>query len=356
MLTHEQWNTFVLKHGPRSGRFLQSWEWGEFQKVMGESVRRETFEQDGLIIGVAQWIDRKIPLLGAYSFCPKGPVAVSPLFTCPPKPWRRRKGARPNPVRPDVGHPGGDRSTVGRGLRGVIANQFPMFLRIEPHQEDLLLGVRKSIDVNPAHTLITNLRQSEDELLAAMHEKTRYNIRVAQRHELTISLHHGSFEDVWPLFNQTSRRSAFRLHTKRHYETMIENLRGNGCTAFCAIAQKTVVPLAATIMIDFGDTRTYLHGASSNEHRNLMAPTLLHWELMKDAKSRGLHFYDWWGVAPRDARADHSWSGISRFKRGFGGEEVATPGTYDIVLHKAQYQLYLLGRRVVRIARHLLHL
>ncbi len=306
MLTSDEWNAFVLKHGPRSGRFLQSWEWGEFQKSVGETVRREVYEEEGEVVGVAQWLDRKVPLFGTYSFCPKGPIGK-----IPPKSNR-------------------------------------MFLRIEPDHDTLLHGARKSIDVNPAHTLITDLSQSEEELLVQMHEKTRYNIRVAQRHGVQMDLHHGSFDDVWALFSQTSQRGAFRLHTKRYYKAMMQSLKENSCLTFCAIAQKASLPLAATIMADFGDTRTYLHGASSHEHRNLMAPSLLHWELMKDAKACGMHFYDWWGVAPLDAPENHPWSGISRFKRGFGGEELSAPGTFDLVLKPVRYKLYTLARSLRR--------
>lgn len=118
--------------------------------------------------------------------------------------------------------------------------------------------------------------------------------------------------------------------------------------AFLAIAKHENDILATNIMIDFGDTRTYLHGASSNVKRNLMAPYLLHWELMKDAQSKGIKFYDWWGIAPIDAPADHPWAGISRFKRGFGGEEVEYPGTFDLVLHPIKYRFYQFIRSLRR--------
>jgi lipid II:glycine glycyltransferase (peptidoglycan interpeptide bridge formation enzyme) len=82
-----------------------------------------------------------------------------------------------------------------------------------------------------------------------------------------------------------------------------------------------------------------------------MAPYLLHWELMRDAKACGLRFYDWWGVAPVEAE-NHPWFGISRFKRGFGGEEVGALGTFDIVAKPVVYYFYRVARRVVKIARY----
>ena len=302
------WNKFVREHGPRSGRFLQSWEWGEFQKVVGERVYRQMFEEDNEVIGIAQWLDRSIPLFGSYRFCPKGPIGA----------WQ---------------------STDSDAL----------FLRIEQSDADLPPHATKSIDLDPAHTRITDVSMSEEDLLVTMHPKTRYNIRVAQKHGVRVDIESHDFEAVWTLFEQTSSRGQFRLHRKTYYKQMIESLAGGDCRALLATASFKGKLLAANIMIDFGDTRTYLHGASSNEHRNHMGPYLLHWELMRDAKERGFRFYDWWGVAPMDAPEDHPWSGISRFKRGFTGEEVASPGTYDIVFQPMRYKLYQLSRAIRRL-------
>jgi peptidoglycan pentaglycine glycine transferase (the first glycine) len=319
-MTHDTWNQFVLAHGPRSGRFLQSWEWGEFQKAVGETVRRESFVQDGDVVGLAQWIDREVPLFGKYSFCPKGPIGA----------WQNSESSS-------------------------------IFLRIEPQDSDLPVYAQKSIDLNPSHTYITDLSLTDEEQLTAMHSKTRYNIRVAQKHGVDINRSHEHFSSTWELFHQTASRGQFRLHAKRYYEVMLASLQGE-CRAFLATASHEGKLIAANIMIDFGDTRTYLHGASSNTHRNLMGPYLLHWELLRDAKARGMRFYDWWGVAPPTpsnpssgrggiSEKDHPWVGISRFKRGFSGVEYASSGTYDLVLQPRRYDLYQLGRSLVRSVR-----
>lgn len=316
-MDREAWNQFVFEHGPISGRFLQSWEWGEFQNAHGESVRRQTFEQGGVTVGVAQWLDRRVSDLIKYAFCPKGPIL--------------KKGTTGLDVHPKK-----------RGM---------MFLRIEPAESSLLPLCEKSIDLSPAHTRITDLSATQDELLTTMHPKTRYNIRVAQKHGVLVNLMETDFESVWHLFEQTSSRGAYRLHSRAYYKQMVESLREGACRVFLATASHNSTLLAANIMVDFGDTRTYLHGASSSEYRNLMGPYVLHWELMRDAKERSLAFYDWWGVAPVDAPEDHPWSGISRFKRGFPGVEYASPGTYDLVLQPLRYGLYQLGRSLVRIGR-----
>src|SRR3989338_2955048 len=314
-MNHQEWNRFVLEHGPASGQFLHSWEWGEFQKVVGEHVRREVITHKDKTIGLAQWLDRTLPLFGTYSFCPKGPLfsQITDLFQ-----WKR-----------------------------LFQNQ--LFLRVEPEKQVLMSQAYKSIDLNPAHTLLTDLSKREDELMQAMHPKTRYNIRVAQKHGVQIHTHTTDFEMAWNIFEQTSARGQFRLHAKNYYRQIVQSLQTGECQAFLAFATHQNLLLAANIMIDFGSTRTYLHGASSNEYRNLMGPYLLHWELIKEAKQKGMETNDWWGVAPLEAVEDHPWAGISRFKRGFGGIEFQSPGTYDVIGKPFRYHLYQLARRFRRM-------
>jgi len=306
VIDKEIWNQFVLKNSPRSGAFLQSWEWGVFQRSIGESVRRKVYREEGEIVGVGQWIDRAIPFIGSYSFCPKGPIGK----------WQPNEDGQ-------------------------------MFLRVEANDSDLPSYARKTIDLDPANTLITNLSLSEEALLAQMHHKTRYNIGLAKRHWVHIHVRSSDFDNAWELFEQTAARGEFKLHSRDHYEKMLEALAKEPCRAFLATASYEDRVIAANIMIDFKGTRTYLHGSSGGEHRKIMAPYLLHWELMKDAKAHGIKSYDWWGVAPEGAK-HHPWAGISRFKRGFHGEDVSSPGTFDLVNKRAAYKLYKMARKIRR--------
>lgn len=321
-LKKSEWDAFVLKYGPRSGRFLQSWSWGEFQKTAGEEVERVVWMSDANeVSAIAQVIRKTIPHFGTYAYVTRGPIIAS-SFTPPAK---ERLG--------EV------------SITDVAVHD--LFLRIELPIErgqgtPPITGKRIN-PIQPAHTLITNLSLTTDELLANMHEKTRYNIRLAEKKGVVIKIGSATIDEVWPVFEATASRDAFRLHGKEYYRKMIES-----GVAFLAIAKHDDDILAANIMIDFGDTRTYLHGASSNVKRNLMAPYLLHWELMKDAQSRGIKFYDWWGVAPLDASSTHAWAGISRFKRGFGGEDVSYSDAVDVVLKHVRYFFYKLVRKLKR--------
>ena len=314
LLDSNTWNTFVLRHGPRSGRFLQSWEWGEFQRMVGEQVERYVLGEEGQLTAVATVLKRSFPLLGSYWYLPRGPVASTPV-------------------------------TKAR-LTSLLKNPNAFTLRIEPQTS--YEGVcTKTIDLQPSQTILLDLEKSEDELLEGMHHKTRYNIRLAARRGVHISIKEQSLDDVWALFEETGSRGDFRLHPRDYYKKMLQILSGNDCRVFLAAAYFENKPIAATIMIDFGDIRTYLHGASGRAHRQTMAPYLLHWELIKAAKAKGLKWYDWWGVAPEGAK-HHPWEGISRFKRGFGGEEVKYPGTCDVILKKPQYAMYSLLRKIRR--------
>ena len=103
--------------------------------------------------------------------------------------------------------------------------------------------------------------------------------------------------------------------------------------------------IAANLVIAYGDMTTYLHGASSNRSRNVMAPHLLQWRQIQDAKKRQHGWYDFWGVAPPHSGDNHPWAGITRFKKGFGDNNVRYLGTLDIPLKKWWYRMYTTVRR-----------
>jgi len=96
-------------------------------------------------------------------------------------------------------------------------------------------------------------------------------------------------------------------------------------------------------MIDYAGVRTYAHGGSAAQDKNVMAPYLLHWKLIEDAKEKGLKWYDFWGIAPNDD-PNHPWAGITRFKKGFGGEGVHYAGTYDALIKTIWYNAYQLAK------------
>jgi len=298
------WNDLIKNNLPRSGGFLGSWEWGEFQKSVGRPIYR--FQLDN---GFAQVIEHNLPMGKKYWYLPRG-------------------------------------SSFGDQLLDQARKNKVIFIR----HESISKGV-KTIHVSPSTTLILNLEKIEDVLLGEMHEKTRYNVRLASRKGVSCAKSE-EFEYFWKLMEETAKRDGFKIHPKLYYEKMLE-------ISFVElwVAKHEGKILAAGIWSFFGDTFTYLHGASSSENRNLMAPYLLHWEVIKNAKSRGFKFYDFWGVCSSkntpslDGRGQgegDSWSGITRFKKGFGGEVVEYPGTHDLPISKFWYSVYKLARKIRR--------
>ncbi len=313
------WNAFVKNEGPQSGRFLQSWEWGEFQ-----GADRWVWEDKG----VANVILKNLPVFGKYAYSPRGPIVV-------------------------------DESLFPELVEGIAtALDSILFFRCDlsvalPSESTM----KKTIDVQPARTWMTELTTfhtrekmstvSAEQLLSSMHSKTRYNIKLAERHGVQIDFDTMNFDEVWPLFEATSGRGKFRLHEKHYYKKMLEILNGD-CHAHLLMARFENKPIAANIVIDFAGVRTYLHGASSYEYRAFMAPYLLHWFLLKDAIEQGMTHYDWWGIAP-EGDPNHPWAGITRFKRSFPGREVVYPGTYDLVKKPGWYTVYQLARAMRRL-------
>ncbi len=308
------WNKLVAKYAPPFGAFLQSWEWGDFQKALGFNVVRLHEDVKDRVV-VAQAIEYPLPLKSSYWHVPKGP-----LGDATPK------------IAIDL---------LCKKLRGGA------FLKVEPITQ-LRQGV-KAKDRQPSVTTIIDLTQPETKIVENMKQKTRYNIRLAEKKGVTASIVEiDRFEDLVRLMQQTAERDKFSLHEEARYKKMLEMLRGPDCKAFLAMAFYEGRPLAANIMIDAFGMRTYLHGASSNLYRNVMAPYALHDFLIRDAKAKGLSAYDFWGIAPPEAGDDHPWAGISRFKNGFGGEVVRMPGTLDISKQRIIFGLYRLAKAVTK--------
>lgn len=342
-MTQQTWDAFVAKHGPVSGRFLQSWGWGEFTggerwTLSRNPVTGETALREGKSVrGVATVVKKRIPGMGFYAYCPRGPVVGGEVS----------EGIEVRAVR-----------ELALQIKKILFFRFDLpqrsFGQQSWFQNDRnakkasknVSRIKPTFPVQPPMTRMTDLSPTEGELMAAMHHKLRYNIRVAERSDVRIRFDMQDLSLAWHLFEGTASRGQFRLHPMVYYERMLSVLTGN-CRAFLATAWYEEQPIAANIMVDFAGVRTYLHGASSYEHRFLMAPHLLHWELIRDAKLNGLTVYDWWGVSPEN-NPIHPWAGVSRFKRQFPGQDIHYPGTYDLVKRPVWYRVYTLARALRR--------
>lgn len=292
--------------------FLQSWKWGEFQNQIGNKPVRFLLNSSSI-----QGFEQKIGLGKKFLYLPR--VHTSELIV--------------------------------QSLVGNLKSSPYVFLRIEPlsNLEATSYKLEATNNRQPKQTLILDISQSEEKILNQMHPKTRYNIHLAERKGVEVR-QEKNVDIFWQLNLETTSRDIFKSHEKKYYEKMLaqENV-------YQLIAYFNDEPIASNILIANKDVITYLHGASTNKLRNLMAPYLLQWQGILLGKNIGCHYYDFWGVAPL-VRPDeknqkssfngfcwpvnHSWSGVTRFKVGFGGEYREYPEAIEIPLQKWSYKIF----------------
>lgn len=335
----EDWDAFVLAHG---GGFLQSWGWSEFQQALGRRVFR--FRMDAPVEGqgqktVAQFLLVMVPLkFGfSYAYVPRGPIVD----------WSESGAERFEGALSAV------RETVAREKAVFAKLELPFSAAGAAVGEESLRshGLIAVKTLQPKDTLIVDLRPTEEALLAAMHPKTRYNIKVAGKHGVTVReaeygnahLFDHDIDLFWKLMEETTERDGFRAHPKSYYVRLLKTCSAKKHQGLfrtrLVFAEYRGEPAAVALMGAYGDTVTYLHGASSARLRNVMAPFALHWEMMIEAKKQGYAKYDFWGIAPTDDTA-HPWAGITRFKTGFGGDKVSYLGAWDLPGREIWYKLY----------------
>jgi lipid II:glycine glycyltransferase (peptidoglycan interpeptide bridge formation enzyme) len=224
-------------------------------------------------------------------------------------------------------------------LKQLAGQEKCLFIRIEPVKQNLgNLGFKKVSQVQPQKTLLLDLSKSEEELLAQMHQKTRYNIHLAEKKGVKVSEGAMVKEEQFPIFYDllidTYRRKQKSLHPREYYQKLFHDHLSQ-----IYFAEHEGKFLCVNMVIFYGDTVTYLHGGSSQEDKNIMAPQLLQWEQIKKAKALGYKYYDFWGID------EIKWPGVTRFKKGFGGFEVYYSGAWELPINRMGYGIYKFIKR-----------
>lgn len=202
------------------------------------------------------------------------------------------------------------------------------------------------IKVSPKNTFTRNnvlldLKPSEEELLANMHKKHRYNIRLAEKKGVTtrFARTEKDFNIFMDLMKQTSERQGFLIHPTKYYKTIWE-LFAPRQLAEIIIAEYKGKPLAAWMLFVNEKTLYYPYGGSSNEHRNLFASNVVGWEAIKYGKKRECEIFDMWGACKDiNDEKDPEW-GFTNFKLKFGGEYVEYTESHDLILNKPLYYIF----------------
>jgi lipid II:glycine glycyltransferase (peptidoglycan interpeptide bridge formation enzyme) len=314
------WNT-ALATLPLA-HVLQTWEWGQFKSRHGWAPRYLLWNDDAGQPRAAALVLRRqlsrLPLCVIY--VPKGPAmdyADAPLV---------------RQVLSDLEH--------------LARQSHAIFIKIDPDLEPLqrIGNLRKgwiesAEQIQFRNTMEIDLRRSEDDLLAAMHQKTRYNIRLAQKRSVTVRT--GTLADLellYAMYDETARRDGFIIRPLEYYADEWGTLIQAGL-AQPLIAQVEQTPVAGMVLFHFAQRAYYFIGMSRDVHRNLMPAYLLQWEAMRRARAQGCTVYDMWGAPDQLDESDPMW-GVYRFKQGFGAQFVQHRGAYDYAAVRPFYWLY----------------
>jgi lipid II:glycine glycyltransferase (peptidoglycan interpeptide bridge formation enzyme) len=317
------WEKFVDLVSPIA--LFQRWDWGEVQKLGGTKTFRFGYYSHGTLIGIAQAVVVGAKR-GSFLHIRHGPVI--------PK-WNKATS-----------------SAVLIHLRQIARENNCVCIRISPclvqnEMNEVFVGSFGGLPaaihaMDAEYSWVLNLDSSEEELLANMRKTTRYEIRRAGKLGVSIekTTNLKSLSVFFDLYNKTAIRHGFVEHQSIKEEFSVFASQGN---ALHIIGRVGGVPIASAIILFVGSEAIYHHGAS--ESSSIPASYLVQWEVILEAKKRGMKNYNFWGIAPTE-NPHHPWHGLTKFKKGFGGDTRALIHAYDVPL-SWKYWLF----RVVELIR-----
>jgi lipid II:glycine glycyltransferase (peptidoglycan interpeptide bridge formation enzyme) len=375
------WNNIVCTLP--GAHILHTWEWGEVKsqynwtpvhlvwvkedhnsqkinlvELSDSDIGKDILGNPARIVAVALVLMRSLPIKGFASklrvlYLPKGPLVTKWGDDCIRKAifsdlrkFARRQGAILIKIDPDVPY-GEGISEPDEGLDDSLGTTVT--------RDITKMGwIFSNEQIQFKNTILVDLTPSEDELLMLMKQKTRYNIRLAERRGVTVRL--GSAEDIDMLFDmyvETAARDGFVIRDEGYYRAVWNTYMRKGHNfhqdeeevkidvpiAEPLIAEVDGDPVAGLILFRFAKQAWYLYGMSRGTHRKLMPNYLLQWEAIRRAKVMGCEVYDLWGAPDEFNEMDPLW-GVYRFKKGLGGKVVRTIGAWDYPIRPFYYRLY----------------
>ncbi len=353
------WNELI--HQLPDPHLLQTWQWGEVKSEFGWRpqpllwIRRkgnlelvkgeEILDVDEKPAAAALLLHRRLPFGFHVMYVPKGPLLEDwsdPSLRLQVVRDLQRLAEEGRGIflkmDPDV--------IVGKGVPGEEdAETFPLGDTV---QEELRERgwVFSPDQIQYRNTVLVDLTASEEDILMRMKSKTRYNIRLAGRKGVTVRRGDRSDLDLlYRMYAKTSVRGGFTIRSEEYYQTVwdlflpAESKGEHDPVAVPFIAEVEGETVAAIVMFCFADRAWYLHGMSTEEHREKMPTYVVQWEGMRWAKDMGCTVYDMWGAPDRFEREDPMW-GVYRFKRGFGGRVTRTIGAWDYPVKPVLYKMY----------------
>jgi lipid II:glycine glycyltransferase (peptidoglycan interpeptide bridge formation enzyme) len=342
-----EWNT-IISQLPNP-HFLQTWEWAHVKEKYGWKPMPFIWrESSGNIIAAAMILKRQILNRGfaariSILYAPKGPLlnwdneALRSRVLNDLQSFAKEQGAIFFKMDPDV--------VLGRGVpqsEGDVIDKTGQVVVSELMHR----GWGYSSDqIQFKNTVLIDLSPTEDEMLARMKQKTRYNVRLAEKKGVTVRV--GTLDDLtmlYKMYAETSVRDGFVIRDEKYYKMVWEIFMRSADfsgqpSAVPLIAEVNDEPVAAIFLFIFAGRAYYVYGMSRDAHREKMPTYLLQWEAMKHAKANGCMTYDLWGAPDEFNESDSMW-GVYRFKEGLGGEVIRTLGAWDYASNKLFYKLY----------------
>lgn len=322
---------FIQKNSSCGG-FLQSNYWISFQNKFG--IKNHIISDRNFWSNILEY---KLPLIGIYFYIPRGPI--------------NEKNIQEDELN----------NVVGDLIKLAKINKAA-WIRIDNFNEKIkksLINKKNKVvkaphDVQPKQLFIIDISGSQEDILSQMKPKTRYNIKLAIKRGVQIELieninnNKKRQEEFLDLIEKTADRKGIVFHPKEYYRKMLENIQNDNLKLYVAKYNNKII--AGAIMAVYGEMAIYLHGASDDNDKNVMAPFLLQWQMIKDAKKLGALKYDLGGVSigEDDKEREQKWSGVTRFKQGFAknNQPIEFSGSYDIVVSPFRYWMYRVIQRI----------
>lgn len=316
----KRFNEFVEKNA--LGSIQQSFDWG---KIAAGTASWAIAVLDEEIRATALIIKKPLPFSKCWLLTPRGPISNFKDET-----WQ----------------------TLFEEIKKIAKEENAVFLRIEPPLPKLpkLENFQKAhASYQPESTIKLDLSLSEEDLLKQMKPKGRYNIHLAEKKGVKVTKENSAeaIDFFYNLLQQTTQRDKFHAHPKVYYRDFLKIL-GQQNAAKLYLAKYKNEPIAGILVIFFGEEATYYYGASSNQHRNLMAPYLLQWEAIRDAKQQGCKWYDLFGIAPEND-SSHPWAGVTEFKKKFGGQIFHYKKPLEYIFQPFWYSVIKVAKKLRKI-------
>lgn len=330
---------------------MQSWAWGQFRKSLGTKLKRYGLYENNQLKIAFQLTFHKIPLTNYFvGYLPKGPFPDQNLAKALTQIGKENSCAFIK-IEPDV------IASEAKQSKMEIASSPA---KPDPRNDNSLISKYFKPSPKPLFTkfnFVLDLDKSEEELLKNMASKTRYNIKVAQKHGVRVEekQDNEAFESYLKLYFETTKRQGYHGHNENYHKKAWETLK-KAKLARILIAYYQNEPLTTWMLFNFKDTLYYPYGGSSKTHPEVMANNLVAWQALKLGKKLGLKKFDMWGALGPDANSSDPWYGFHKFKQGYGGNLVEYLGTYDLVFNLPIYILFNLVDKMMPLKLLLLKL